>query len=98
MPEPMHRDHLAAIETAVNSGAGLAPDDARALLAETLRARADSDAQYKEADYWRESYRLAKGLSDDEIGAITAVRDATPKPHRPPCWFPHETRTCPDEA
>jgi len=73
---------------------GLTLGDLRALAAEIARARKDADDQYKEADYWRESYRLAKGLSDDEIGAITAIRDATPKPHRPPCWFPHETCVC----
>lgn len=54
---------------------------------------ADNDAQYAEADYWRESYRLVKGLSNDEIGAIIATRDAF-KAHPRPCWFPHETCLC----
>lgn len=55
----------------------------------------DNDAQYMEADYWRESYRLAKGLSNDEIGAIIAVRDAS-KAHPRPCRFPHEACVCED--
>lgn len=94
MTEPMHRDRLAAIETAINSPAGLSPNDARDLLAETKRARADADAQYTEADYWREGYRLVKGLSDDEINAMMAVRDAV-KAHPRPCWFPHGACVCP---
>lgn len=97
-PEPMTRARLAEIETAINSPAGPTTEDIRQLLAETKRARADSDKQYRDADYWRESYRLARGLSDEEIGAIIAVRDATPKPHRPPCWFPHEACVCGDEG
>jgi len=60
-------------------------------IAQTLLA--DNDAQYTEADYWRESYRLAKGLSNDEIGAIIAVRDAS-KAHPRPCRFPHEACAC----
>lgn len=96
MTEPMHRDRLTAIETAINSPAGLTPDDARDLLAEALRARADADAQYTEADYWRESYRLVKGLSDDEINAMMAVRDAV-KAHPRPCWFPHKPCLCAEE-
>lgn len=94
MTEPMHRDRLTAIEAAINSPTGLTPDDARDLLTEALRARADADAQYTEADYWREGYRLVKGLSDDEINAMTAVRDAA-KAHPRPCWFPHEACVCP---
>nr|WSZ21114.1 hypothetical protein OH837_49190 [Streptomyces canus] len=62
-------------------------------IAQTLLA--DNNAQYMEADYWRESYRLAKGLTNDEIGAIIAVRDAS-KAHPRPCWFPHEACVCDD--
>jgi hypothetical protein len=91
--EPMSRDRLAELEAAITSGAALPEADLRELLAETKRAREDSDAQYGEADYWRESYRIVKGLSDDEIGAIIAVRDAT-RAHPRPCWFPHEACTC----
>ena len=64
-------------------------------IAQTLLA--DNGAQYMEADYWRESYRLAKGLSYDEIGAIIAVRDAA-KAHPRPCWFPHEACVCEDPS
>jgi len=91
--EPMTAERLAAIEAAVNSPSGPSADDTRELLAEAKRARTDSDAQYMEADYWRESYRLAKGLTDEEIGAITAVRDAF-QIHPRPCWFPHKRCVC----
>jgi hypothetical protein len=91
--EPMTAGRLAAIEAAVNGPAGASADDIRALLAEAKRARTDADEQYMEADYWRESYRLAKGLSNDEIGAIIAVRDAS-KAHPRPCQFPHEACLC----
>ncbi|MEH0627772.1 hypothetical protein [Streptomyces stelliscabiei] len=89
----MTADRLTAIEAAVNSPGGPSIDEVRALLAEAKRARADSDTQYAEADYWRESYRLAKGLTDDEIGAIIAVRDAF-QSHPRPCWFPHKGCVC----
>lgn len=93
--EPMSNERLAALEAAINGPAGLSSQDALELLAEAKRARADSDEQYSEADYWRESYRLVKGLSNDEIGAIIAVRDAS-KVHPRPCWFPHEACVCDD--
>jgi hypothetical protein len=93
--EPMTAERLAAIEAAVNSPAGASVDDIRELLAEAKRARTDADDQYTEADYWRESYRLTKGLSNDEIGAIIAVRDAS-KAHPRPCRFPHEACLCDD--
>lgn len=93
MTEPMHRDRLTAIEAAINAETA-SPDDLRELLAETKRARADADTQYTEADYWREGYRLTKGLSDDEINAMMAVRDAA-KAHPRPCCFPHEACVCP---
>lgn len=92
--EPMKADRLAVIESAIGDGNPSA-DDLRELLAEVKRARADADDQYVEADYWREGYRLAKGLSNDEIGAIIAVRDAS-KAHPRPCRFPHETCLCDD--
>ena len=93
VPQPMTAQRLAAIEAAINSPAGLTTEDARELLAEAKRARTDSGEQYMEADYWRESYRLAKGLSVSQIGAIIAVRDAS-KSHPRPCWFPHEACVC----
>ncbi|WP_200308225.1 hypothetical protein [Streptomyces adelaidensis] len=89
----MTTGRLAAIEATIDAGTA-SPDDLRELLAETRRARADADAQYTEADYWRESYRLTKGLSDDEINAMAAARDAV-KAHPRPCWFPHEACVCP---
>jgi hypothetical protein len=92
--QPMTAERLAAIAADISSGTPSA-DDLRDLLAEVKRARQDSDAQYAEADYWRESYRLAKGLSNDEIGAIIAVRDAS-KAHPRPCRFPHEVCLCGD--
>ncbi len=91
--QPMTRERLASIEAAINSPAGPALTDIRDLLAEAKRARADADDQCAEADYWRESYRLAKGLTDDEINAIIAVRDAS-KAHPRPCRFPHEACVC----
>lgn len=47
----------------------------------------DSDHWYSKADYWRESYRLAKGLSFDELSALEVMDEAT-KPHARPCRFP----------
>jgi hypothetical protein len=93
--EPITAERLAAIEAAVNSPAGASTEDVHALLAEAKRARADSDKQYAEADYWRESYRIVKGLSDEEINAMMAVDDAT-KAHPRPCRFPHEACLCDD--
>lgn len=94
-PQPMPTDRLAAIEAAINSPAGATLDDLRELLAEARRARVDADDQYSEADYWRESYRLAKNLTDEEIGAIIAIRDAT-RSHPGPCSFPFEACLCGD--
>lgn len=91
--QPMTSQRLEEIEKAALHPGGPSADDIRELLAETRRARSDSDTQYAEADYWRESYRLVKGLSNDEIGAIIAVRDAS-KAHPRPCWFPHEACVC----
>jgi hypothetical protein len=89
----MPAERLAAIETAANSPAGLSDQDIRDLLTEARRARTDADEQHTEADYWRESYRLTKGLTTDEISAIIAVRDAS-KAHPRPCRFPHEACDC----
>jgi hypothetical protein len=86
--QAMTAERLAAIEAGTASSA-----DLRELLAETVRARADSDAQHEDALYWCESYRLAKGLSDDEIGAIIATRDAF-RGHPMPCQFPCEECLC----
>jgi hypothetical protein len=91
--QPMTAERLATIETAANSPAGLSDQDIRDLLAETRRARAAADEQHTEADYWCEGYRLAKGLSYGEIGAVIAVRDAS-KAHSRLCRFPHEACDC----
>lgn len=91
--DPMTNERLAALETAINSPAALSSRDARELLAEAKRARTDADKQYTDADYWRESYRLAKGMSNEEIGAIIAARDAS-RAHPRPCRFPHEACLC----
>jgi hypothetical protein len=93
--DPMPAERLASIEEAISGGTA-SPDDLRELLAETKRARADSDTQYGEADRWRENYRIAKGLSDEEINAMIAVRDAT-APHPRPCRFPHEACACDED-
>lgn len=90
--QAMPAARLADLEAAINSPAGAPTHDLRELLAETKQARTDADTQYTEADYWRESYRLAKGLTNDEIGA---ARDAS-KAHPRPCGFPHETCACDD--
>lgn len=94
-PQPFTVDRLAAIEAAINAGTAT-PQELRELLAEAKRARADATKQYTEADYWREGYRLTKSLSNDEINAIIAMRDAS-KAHPRPCWFPHEPCLCVDE-
>lgn len=86
---PMTNEQIDAIRTRLTS-----PDlNATELREIAVTLLADNDAQYMEADYWRESYRLAKGLSNDEIGAIIAVRDAS-KAHPRPCSFPHEACLC----
>lgn len=61
-----------------------------------LQLLADSDHWYSSADSWRESYRLAKGMSDDELNALIAISEAT-KMHPRPCQFPDTPDcTCPD--
>lgn len=70
--------------------------DVNELRAEATRACEEASSQALEADYWRESYRLAMGLSHDEIGAIIAVRDAS-KSHRRPCRFPYKVCICEDQ-
>lgn len=93
--QPLTADRLTAIETAINAGSA-SPEDLCELLAEVKRARTYGDDQCMEADYWREGYRLTKGLSNDEIDAIIAVRDAS-QSHPRPCGFPHKPCQCDDE-
>jgi len=90
--QPLTNDEIDQIRKRLNDPA-LTVQEARDIA---LRLLADNDEQYAEADGWRESYRLAKGLSNDEIGAIIAVRDAS-KAHPRPCWFPHEACVCDDQ-
>ncbi|GAA3852348.1 hypothetical protein GCM10023084_03200 [Streptomyces lacrimifluminis] len=84
-------EQITAIRTRLATP-GLDADELREIAGILL---ADNDAQYSEADYWRESYRLVKGLSDEEINAMMAVRDAA-KAHPRPCRFPHEVCLCGD--
>lgn len=90
--QPLTNDEIDQIRKRLND-ATLTVQEARDMALQLL---ADNDEQYAEADYWRESYRLAKGLSNDEIGAIIAVRDAS-KAHPRPCRFPHEACVCEDQ-
>lgn len=70
------------------------PDlDANELRKIALTLLADNDAQHGEVERWRESYRIIKGLSDDELNAMIAVDDAAAS-HPRPCWFPHEACIC----
>lgn len=86
---PMTNEQIDAIRTRLKS-----PDlDANELRQIAITLLADNDAQYAEADSWRESYRLVKGLTDDEMNAMIAVDDAA-KPHPRPCHFPHEACLC----
>lgn len=88
---PMANEQIDAIRSRLAT-----PDlDANELREIALTLLVDNDAQHGEADRWRENYRIVKGLSDDEINAMTAVRDAT-KPHPRPCHFPHEACLCDD--
>lgn len=82
---------IEAIRTRLKSP-GLDADELREIAVTLL---ADNDAQHNEIERWRESYRIVKGLSDDELNAMIAVDDAT-KVHPRPCWFPHEACLCDD--
>jgi len=86
---PMTNEQIDELRTRLTSP-GLSADELREIALNLLN---DRDAQYTEADYWREGYRLAKGLSDEEINAMTAVRDAF-QVHPQPCWFPHKRCVC----
>lgn len=47
---------------------------------------ASSNYWYKCADYWRESYRIAKGLTGDELNARIAMQEVM-RLHAQPCRF-----------
>lgn len=90
---PMTNDQIDALRTRLAS-----PDlGARELREIALKLLADNDYWYTDADCWRESYRLVKGLTNDEINAMTAMRDAS-RIHPRPCNFPHVACTCEDGA
>jgi hypothetical protein len=90
---PLTNDQTEELRARLNS-----PDTTTEGLREIAQQLlADRGYWYMDADYWRESYRLVKGLSDDEIGAMTAARDAS-KVHPRPCWFPHEACVCDEES
>ncbi|WP_331756691.1 hypothetical protein [Streptomyces decoyicus] len=62
-----------------------------------LRLLADNDEWYSRADHWRESYRLAAGMTDDELNARIAIDEAT-KRHPRPCPFPESPDcSCPGD-
>ena len=88
---PSTNEQTEELRTRLNSP-DTTPEALREIAQQLL---ADSNYWYRDADYWREGYRLLKGLSDDEIGAMTAARDAF-EVHPRPCWFPHEACVCPD--
>lgn len=73
--------------SASGESAGDETGEAERLLAELDRVRAERDELHSKADFWRESYRLAKGYTDDELNARVAIDEAT-TPHLPPCRFP----------
>lgn len=88
---PLTNEQIDALRTRLSSPKTTA-EELREIAQQLL---ADSNYWYMDADGWRESYRLVKGLSDDEINAMTAARDAA-KVHPRPCWFPHEACVCDD--
>lgn len=72
--------------------------DVEQLVADIHALADDSNYWYGRADFFRESYRLTKGLSDDELNAQIAVQEAM-RPHLPPCQFPNSPDcVCTDET
>ncbi|MEV5703059.1 hypothetical protein AB0L55_36960 [Streptomyces anthocyanicus] len=94
-PLPQGYRYRVLLPRAIDHADNPPADDILKLRTEITRLREEANRQCMEADYWRESYRLAKGLSHDEIGAIIAVRDAS-KAHPRPCNFPHKACICDD--
>lgn len=63
-----------------------------------LRLLDDNDKWYAQADRWRESYRIAAGLTDDELNARMVIEEATRR-HPRPCQFPDSPEcVCESEA
>lgn len=89
---PMTNEQADEIRTRLAS-----PDLSAAELREiAVTLLADNDTQHGEIERWRESYRIVKGLSDDELNAMIAIDDAATS-HPRPCWFPHETCICDED-
>jgi hypothetical protein len=77
----------------LDAGTALTPAETRQLAEDVIAVADDSTHWYTRADSWRESYRLVKGLSDDELNAQEAIEEAS-RTHDRPCWFPHEACVC----
>lgn len=87
------RTRTQALIAKLDAGSDLTTAEVRQMAADVLALADDSDHWYAEADGFRESYRLAKGLSDDELNAQLAIDEAA-RPHRRPCEFPNTACVC----
>jgi hypothetical protein len=81
------RTRATAVLANLDAGRPVTADDIRQMAADIATLAADSDHWYAQADRFRESYRLAKGLTGDELNAQAVIDEAT-RAHRPPCRFP----------
>ena len=84
---PESHNYGCACAAASTRTAGDEQPETERLRAELDRVRGERDELHSQADFWRESYRLVKGYTDDELNARLAIDEAT-RPHRPPCRFP----------
>lgn len=90
------RTRTDTVLASLDAGRPVTADDIRQMAADIHTLAADSDHWYAQADGFRESYRLAKGLTDDELNAQVAIDEAT-RPHPAPCRFPFSPGCdCPD--
>lgn len=87
------RTRTQALIAKLDGGSDVTTADVRQLAADLFALADDSDHWYRQADYWRESYRLVKGLTDDELNAQVAIEEAA-RPHRRPCRFPNTACVC----
>jgi hypothetical protein len=88
------RTRTQALIAKLNSGSTPTTVEVRQMAADLLAVADDSDHWYQQADFFRESYRLTKGLSEDELNAQLAIEEAS-RPHRRPCRFPNSACVCP---
>lgn len=89
------RTRTDAVLAKLDAGTPVTADEIRQMGTDIKTLAADSDHWYSRADYFRESYRLAKGYTDDELNARLVMDEAT-KPHPAPCRFPASPDcTCP---